>query len=62
LPKPGPTIPIAPHRDVTFQFTVDVDLSTGRYDRWLSLATNLLDARGVEIARVELVSAKVRFP
>jgi hypothetical protein len=62
LSKPGPTMLIAPHRDVTFQFAVDVDLPAGRYDRWLSLETYLLDARGVEIARVELVSAKVQFP
>jgi hypothetical protein len=62
FPKPGPTIPIAPHRDLTFQFAVDVDLSAGHYDRWLSLTTNLLDARGAEIARVELVSAKAQFP
>jgi hypothetical protein len=62
LPKPGPTIPIAPHRDVTFQFVADVILPPGRYDSWLSIDTPLLDARGAEIMQVELVSAKVQFP
>jgi hypothetical protein len=62
LPKPGPTIPIAPHRDVTFQFVADVILPPGRYDSWLSIDMPLLDARGAEIMQVELVSAKVQFP
>jgi hypothetical protein len=62
LPKPGPTIPIAPHRDVTFQFVADVILPPGRYDSWLSIDTPLLDARGAESMQVELVSAKVQFP
>jgi hypothetical protein len=52
------TIPIAPHRDVTFKFTADLVLPKGNYDVWLALDTSLLDAQGLQIMRTELVSKK----
>jgi len=59
--KAGQTVPIAPRKDVSFQFTTTLALSPGRYDAWLSADLPLLDTRGAEIMRVEAVSAKVQL-
>jgi hypothetical protein len=52
------TIAIAPHREVTFNFSAGLVLPQGNYDVWLALDTALLDDRGLQIMRTELVSKK----
>jgi hypothetical protein len=56
----GRTIPIAPYRDVTFQFVADMVLSPGNYDVWLTLDTALLDAQGANIMQAELLSKSLQ--
>jgi hypothetical protein len=51
-------IPIAPRQDLTFKFAADLVLPKGNYDVWLALDTSLLDDRGSQIMRIELVSKK----
>lgn len=52
------TIAIAPHGELTFNFSADLPLPHGNYDVWLTLDTALLDDRGLQIMRAELVSKK----
>jgi hypothetical protein len=43
---------------LTFNFSANLPLPHGNYDVWLTLDTALLDDRGLQIMRAELVSKK----
>jgi hypothetical protein len=52
------TITIAPHGELTFNFSADLALPQGNYDVWLTLDTALLNDQGLQIMRTQLVSKK----
>jgi len=57
----GPRIPLAPGKHVTLTFRVTPDWPQGRYAVQLCFASAILDERGEEVMRFEVLSAKFPF-